>query len=65
MPFIVDNVIPKAVVLGLLSIATYYVVICPCKVLVACHLKQTVTALGGALATIVVLNAQNRGVGGQ
>lgn len=47
---------PKLIVGSLLVYALYYVVICPCDVLVNCHFPETVSALSGALGTILFLH---------
>jgi hypothetical protein len=50
------NCAPKFIVSGLLLYALYYIIKCPCDVLVNCHFEETVAALSGALATILLLN---------
>lgn len=59
MEFATQNTLPKLIVIPLLAIASYYVIICPCDTLVACHFRVVTTALSGALATILFLNAGN------
>ena len=53
---IILNCAPKFIVGSLLVYALYYVVICPCDVLVNCHFEETVSALSGALGTILLLH---------